>query len=194
MVCSNELYVPALWASKDCFKDVGRPLVLMVASNWLWSESMYWMVSSRISDCNKKKIVLYYVSFSVKWSTTYVLFWRQNSFCTHSTLETSFFEAKVGTIVLNRRNSAFRAYLRYFLTTFWPACNCWRSICLLCDDLGGVRSSWSLFHLVTSVSQSKVTMSLVVSHWGEGPLFPPVLPISETEGEGVEEMPPPGSL
>ena len=145
----------------------------------------------------QKKIVLYYVPFSVKWSTTYVLFWRQNSFCTHSTLETSFFEAKVGTIVLNRRNSAFRAYLRYFLTTFWPACNCWRSICLLCD-LGGVRSSWSLFHFVTltsSVSHSDVTMSLV-SHWKEGPLFPPGLPtIGTDEEEGVlEVMPPPGSL
>ena len=194
MVCSNELYVPALWASKDCFKDVGRPLVLMVASNWLWSESMYWIVSSRISDCNKKR--LYYTTYLFPWNGLLLgmyYFDEKNSFCTH-TLETSFFEAKVGTIVLNRRNSAFRAYLRYFLTTFWPACNCWRSICLLCDDLGGVRSSWSLFHLVTSVSQSKVTMSLVVSHWGEGPLFPPVLPISETEGEGVEEMPPPGSL
>ena len=82
MVCSNELYVPALWASKDCFKDVGRPLVLMVASNWLWSESMYWMVSSRISDCNKKKIV-YYVSFSVKWSTNTMYYFDEKIVFVH---------------------------------------------------------------------------------------------------------------
>ena len=47
------------------------------------------------------------------------------------TFDTSFFVDKDGTMDFNRRNSAFRAYLRYFFTTFWPACNCWKSICLL---------------------------------------------------------------
>ena len=97
--------------------NCGKPLVLMVVTNWSCNRSIYWMVSSNISVYKTK------IEFLARKFKLLKL-----------TFEASFFFAKVGTMDFNRRNSAFLTYFRYFFTTFW--------LIFKLVDFGGVLNSY----------------------------------------------------
>ena len=100
--------------------NCGKPLVLMVVTNWSCNRSIYRMVSSNIWVYKKTKMKFLARKFKFL----------------KLTFEASFFLAKVGTMDFNRRNSAFLTYFRYFFTTFWLA------VIFKLVDFGGVLNSY----------------------------------------------------